>query len=65
MSNRERRKLTKRAISSHITPAQRHSNKEVDGKPVHSLDVFERRYVAQMNRFVGDAGTWVYPMQCE
>lgn len=65
MSNQERRKLTKRAISSHITPMKRSANKEIDGKPVHCLDVFERRYVAQMNRFVGDSGTWVYPMKCE
>tara|TARA_R110000850_G_scaffold37322_1_gene98272 strand:- start:927 stop:1121 length:195 start_codon:yes stop_codon:yes gene_type:complete len=62
MSNQERRKQNKRAISSHITAAVRQRNKQEDGKPVHALDVFERRYVAQMNRFVGDSGTWIYPI---
>lgn len=65
MSNKDRRKLAKRAISSHITPAQRRANKEVAGKPVHHLDSMYRRYVAQMNRFVGATGTWEYPTQCE
>lgn len=53
MSNTERRKLAKRAISSHITPAQRRSNKQEDGKSVRLLTEDERRYVARINRYYG------------